>query len=31
MRVMPSNLDGSKIETLVQTGQGETDRLYAMK
>jgi hypothetical protein len=26
MRVMRSNLDGSQIETLVQTGQGETDR-----
>ena len=31
MRVMRSNLDGSKIETLVQTGQGEADRLDAMK
>jgi len=31
MRVMRSNLDGSKMETLVQTGQGETDRLDAMK
>ena len=27
MRVMRSNLDGSQIETLVQTGQGENDRL----
>src|SRR6266446_10608401 len=26
MRVMRSNLDGSAIETLVQTGQGEADR-----
>jgi hypothetical protein len=26
MRVMRSNLDGSSIETLVQTGQGEADR-----
>src|SRR5713101_7077541 len=26
MRVMRSNLDGSDIETLVQTGQGEVDR-----
>jgi hypothetical protein len=26
MRVMRSNLDGSQIETLVQTGQGENDR-----
>ena len=26
MRVMRSNLDGSQIETLVQTGEGETDR-----
>jgi hypothetical protein len=26
MRVMRSNLDGSKIETLVQTGQGDADR-----
>ena len=31
MRVMCSNLDGSKIETLVQTGHGETDRRDAMK
>ncbi|HYX57344.1 MAG TPA: hypothetical protein VE818_14395, partial [Nitrososphaeraceae archaeon] len=31
MRVMRSNLDGSKIETLVHTGQGEADRLDAMK
>jgi hypothetical protein len=26
MRVMRSNLDGSKIETLIQAGQGEADR-----
>jgi len=26
MRVMRSNLDGSSVETLVQTGQGDTDR-----
>jgi sugar lactone lactonase YvrE len=26
MRVMRSNLDGSRIETLVQTGQGDADR-----
>jgi hypothetical protein len=26
MRVMRSNLDGSKIETLVQTGEGDADR-----
>src|SRR4029077_3963600 len=26
MRVMRSNLDGSQIETLVQTGEGEADR-----
>src|SRR5258705_881567 len=26
MRVMRANLDGSQIETLVQTGQGENDR-----
>jgi len=26
MRVMRSNLDGSKIETLVETGRGDTDR-----
>src|SRR5439155_10582243 len=26
MRVMRANLDGSKIETLVQTGEGEADR-----
>ncbi len=26
MRVMRSNLDGSQIETLVQTGEGDTDR-----
>jgi hypothetical protein len=31
MRVMRSNIDGSKIETLVQTGQGEADRHNAMK
>jgi hypothetical protein len=31
MRVMRSNLDGSKIETLVQTGQGEADRRDPMK
>ena len=31
MRVMRSNLDGSKIEILVQTGQGEADRRDAMK
>jgi len=31
MRVMRSNLDGSKIETLVQTGQGEAERRDAMK
>jgi len=31
MRVMRSNLDGSKIETLVQTGQGEADRRDTMK
>ena len=31
MRVMRSNLDGSKIETPVQTGQGEADRRDAMK
>ena len=31
MRVMRSNLNGSKIETLVQRGQGETDRLDSMK
>jgi hypothetical protein len=31
MQVMRSNLDGSKIETLVQTGQGEADRHDAMK
>jgi hypothetical protein len=31
MRVMRSNLDGSNIETLVQTGQGEADRRDAMK
>ena len=31
MRVMRSNLDGSKIETLVQTGQGDKDRLDQMK
>src|SRR5271156_6762958 len=26
MRVMRANLDGSKIETLIQTGEGESDR-----
>jgi hypothetical protein len=31
MRVMRSNLDGSGIETLVQTGQGDTDRRDATK
>jgi hypothetical protein len=31
MRVMRSNLDGLKIETLVQTGHGEPDRSDAMK
>jgi sugar lactone lactonase YvrE len=31
MRVMRSNLDGSNIETLVQTGQGDSDRLDATK
>lgn len=31
MRVMRSNLDGSNIETLVQTGHGNTDRRDAMK
>jgi sugar lactone lactonase YvrE len=31
MRVMRSNLDGSNIETLVQTGQGDSDRSDAMK
>ena len=31
MRVMRANLDGSNIETLVQTGAGDTDRLDAMK
>ena len=31
MRVMRSNLDGSNIETLVQTGAGDTDRLDATK
>src|SRR5580692_324511 len=29
MRVMRSNLDGSKIETLVETGHGDDDRLDA--
>jgi DNA-binding beta-propeller fold protein YncE len=29
MRVMRSNLDGSRIETLVESGHGETDRLDA--
>lgn len=31
MKVMRANLDGSNIETLVQTGAGETDRLDATK
>ena len=31
MRVMRSNLDGSDIETLVQTGKGEVDRRDATK
>jgi hypothetical protein len=31
MRVMRSNLDGSKIETLVETGQGDADRRDARK
>jgi hypothetical protein len=31
MQVMHSNLDGSKIETLVETGQGDLDRHDAMK
>src|SRR4051794_10624786 len=31
MRVMRSNLDGSNIETLVQTGRGDPDRHDAMK
>jgi Low-density lipoprotein receptor repeat class B len=31
MRVMRSNLDGSKIETLVETGQGDADRRDATK
>jgi hypothetical protein len=31
MRVMRSNLDGSNIEALVQTGQGQADRRDAMK
>jgi hypothetical protein len=31
MRVMRSNLDGSNIETLIQTGQGDSDRGDAMK
>src|SRR5919197_6282239 len=31
MRVMCSNLDGSNIETLVRTGQGEADRRDATK
>jgi len=31
MRVMRSNLDGSLIETLVQTGSGDTDRLDATR
>jgi DNA-binding beta-propeller fold protein YncE len=29
MRIMRSNLDGSKIETLVETGHGDADRLDA--
>jgi hypothetical protein len=31
MRVMRSNLNGSKIETLIQTGQGDSDRRDATK
>jgi len=31
MRVMRANLDGSKIETLVETGQGDSDRRDATK
>jgi hypothetical protein len=31
MRVMRANLDGSQIETLVQTGQGENDRRDQMR
>jgi Low-density lipoprotein receptor repeat class B len=31
MRVMRCNLDGSKIETLVETGQGDADRIDATK
>jgi hypothetical protein len=31
MRVMRSNLDGSEIETLVETGQGDADRSDATK
>ncbi len=31
MRVIRSNLDGSKIETLIQTGQGDSDRRDATK
>jgi hypothetical protein len=31
MRVMRSNLNGSKIETLMQTGQGDSDRRDATK
>ena len=31
MRVMRSNLDGSKVETLVETSQGNTDRRDASK
>ena len=31
MRVMRANLDGSNVETLVQTGAGDTDRLDATK
>lgn len=30
MRILRSNLNGSKIETLVQTGEGETDRVNAI-
>ena len=31
MRVMRANLDGSKVETLVQTGQGESDQRDQMR
>src|SRR5258705_6903597 len=31
MRVMRSNLDGSKIETLVETGHGDADRRDARR